>query len=276
MRVRFDWVVRFACVASLVGGFSVSARAQLDFALERLEVSGNQTFLDEFDDGLRNSPPTDQIVDQLDTVTNEAGGVLLFQDADGSIVSLAPEGTVFTDAPFLSSPAIVEGASGTTQIAARWVADLPVVDPSGNTSYRLVLTDPTDVDNEEVFASLLMNDFGSGPQPQLFVSATGPNAGFYGQDFPTLADLTNASTITFIFDVDHATNTLLPSYQFDDGPIIAGGSWQTPATPVPIYATVSSMSVVLAASALPEPASAASWAVAVLALTGLFRRRQCA
>lgn len=55
-----------------------------DFALERFVVSGGVSFVDEFDDGLRDSGPTARLRDRMGTRVSESGGVLRLSDGDGA------------------------------------------------------------------------------------------------------------------------------------------------------------------------------------------------
>jgi hypothetical protein len=56
-----------------------------DFDLLELEVTGQNEFFDDFEDGNRFTPPTSLMIDFGDTVTTESDGALKFTDVDGSI-----------------------------------------------------------------------------------------------------------------------------------------------------------------------------------------------
>ena len=75
-----------ALVAGYLGAAATPALAGsiYDFRILELEVTGQNAFLDDFEDGIRSAPPTSLLLDSLSSVQTENGGALILTDADGT------------------------------------------------------------------------------------------------------------------------------------------------------------------------------------------------
>ncbi len=87
--------------------------------LNQIDIFGDLNFSDDFGDGLRNSPPTSSLIDQLGNTT-EAGGALQFDSSDGGFLfSLPPFPDALRDQVIFNQP-VADLISGGTTLQAHF------------------------------------------------------------------------------------------------------------------------------------------------------------
>lgn len=200
-----------------------------DFALERIEISGNGAFVDEFDDGRRDLLPTRALIERDGSRVTESAGRLLLTDRDGASRGIYDAVT--------SNRLIKPGAGDATiRIAIR--PDVPSDDVQ---EIGLALDDP-EPNGGFTRARLSVRravapSVGTSPCVQdgaLAIVFRGPDD---PQDACAFLDPSALGPLPLVLRIDHddATHSVLAAYSLDGGTTFQlATSWSKPTDPQPL------------------------------------------
>lgn len=183
--------------------------------LNHFDISGDLNFSDDFEDGLRNSPPTASLIDSFGNTT-EGGGALQFDSSDGGFLVVHPP---FPDAlrdVAVFNQAVVDLPTGGTTAQARFQPMLAEI--AGGTSadaYGMFITSFSG----GAFLAIAQDFFGN--PSAVFLDAAGT---VYGADNINLPGVTG--DIVLELALDQSTDLVTPRYSIDGGTsFVEYGAW---------------------------------------------------
>jgi len=252
---KFLWLLGCALpmAATLTLASGDSFALGFEYALDEFEVTGNLAFYDDFEDGLRDSPPTSALLDWQTSVSVEQDGHLIL-DSDNGFILRPDIGVGWIQGLVELSTKLPDGGTGTSTFAVSVRPDVPGLWPD---HYGIVLEEYPDRGGIELGVRRL----GTSDFLEIFFLDNETSVRL-ATDLPPIASLSGNIVLEMI--VDHATDTVLPRYSVDGGVTFKGGAdWLQSALPGPIYVTEDEADVVFFAFGVPEPS------VYLLLATGL-------
>ncbi|MDJ0868942.1 MAG: hypothetical protein QNK03_22730 [Myxococcota bacterium] len=229
-----SWMRAVAVAVALTGLAGRAGAVGFDIALDWLEVTGNQTFFDDFEDGLRDAPPTSLVVD-AGTTASEANGLLHLRDADGYVIHGFGEPWIAGSVD-LAVP-IVDQDSGTTTIRASLRPELPPAD--GISHHFLMLYHPETEDWRDSVELGVQYLFGTTPVINFYDNrfcgpSSCPPQGYLGWSLYDPATVTGFLVLELT--VDHVADTVTARYSLDGGSTyVEPADWTSPPLPGPAF-----------------------------------------
>jgi len=254
-----------AAFAVLASAQQAAAVPDFDFEFESVAVSGSVSFADDFEDGLRNSPPTSLLVDDADgTTTLEEGGVLVMSTADGSAETVDGNTVLRSDTVVLETMPIINAGSGSTTVTGALSPSFSTSSPARTIRFAGVeLASTTGSDRTEVGVFLASRSV-----TIAWLEVVAGTRSLLGSHTLGRDDVTG--DIVVEISLDQALDSAVVRYSPDGGAnFVEQGSWDTP----PVAGSFDFDQDLFAqwtafAEVVPEPSSAVLGAtsLAVLAL----------
>ena len=137
---KFLWLLGCALpmAATLTLASGDSFALGFEYALDEFEVTGNLAFYDDFEDGLRDSPPTSALLDWQTSVSVEQDGHLIL-DSDNGFILRPDIGVGWIQGLVELSTKLPDGGTGTSTFAVSVRPDVPGLWPDCS-MWRAALT----------------------------------------------------------------------------------------------------------------------------------------
>jgi hypothetical protein len=203
-----------------------TADAVFDFEFDSFAVSGSVTFDDNFDDGFRDLPPTDALVDLADgTVTREEGGALVLSDSDGSAEAITPNTVLRMDTVVLQSLPITNSGTGTTTVTGA-LSPSGVVLPTPAQTSQFAGVELGSTSNSDVASIGVFLDGDSVVIVRMEVVAGMPK--ILRSDALTRGDLSVSENILLQISLDQSLDSAAFRYSVDGGAnFVEEASWNS-------------------------------------------------